>query len=308
MTDPDFAARQTPRADEIYLDHVGWYVPDIDVASTSFERMGFRLTPFTWHENETTAGTREPSGTGNRCAMLELGYLEFLTAAPDLDLPLARQLRAGAARYTGIHLIAFTCADADSEWTRLSAHGFAPQPVVHLRRPIQTDRGDEALLGFSVIRTQPGSMPEGRIQMLTQETPDITWQPSLIARDNSVDALSGVVVCTDDPIEAADRFARFTGQSSVRQTVGHAVPLHRGRVSFVSPDGFAALIPGGQIAGRPFIGAVTLRSKDVAHTRQFLHERGVGLSFDRDEAVCVDIADGAGAYIVIHQQHDMWPR
>ena len=37
--------RQVPATDEIFLDHVGWMLPDIDIAAKAFERMGFPLTP-----------------------------------------------------------------------------------------------------------------------------------------------------------------------------------------------------------------------------------------------------------------------
>ena len=42
---------QTPGSNEIYLDHVGWFVPDMDEASEVFQRLGFPLTPFTVHMN-----------------------------------------------------------------------------------------------------------------------------------------------------------------------------------------------------------------------------------------------------------------
>ncbi len=293
-------ARRTPGAGEIYLDHIGWYAADVDAASAAFERLGFRLTPFAWHRNETPDGAAEPSGTGNRCAMLERGYLEFLVAAPDLDLPLARQLRAGLERYAGIHLIAFACADAEAERSRLAAAGFAPQPVVRLRRPTRTDRGEDATLAFSVVRTPPGTMPEGRIQMLRHDAPDLVWQPSRIARDNAIDALSGVLVCSDDPAEAARRFARYTGRRAARRAGGLAIRLERGEVVFVSPEGFAALLPGALLPARPFIGAALLRSRDLPRTRAFLRRRGVALAFDRDDALCVDAAAAAGAWLIVH--------
>jgi hypothetical protein len=136
MPDRSFAPRQTPEAGEIFLDHVGWYVPDMDAAGAAFENLGFRLTPYTLHTHEAASGERTPSGTANRCAMIELGYLEMLCAVPDFDTTLANQLRDGLGRYTGLHLIAFTCADANSEHARIADAGFPPLPVANLRRPL----------------------------------------------------------------------------------------------------------------------------------------------------------------------------
>ena len=46
--------RQTPDAGQIFLDHVGWFVPDMDAAARAFEKLGFGLTPFSIH------GDRDP--------------------------------------------------------------------------------------------------------------------------------------------------------------------------------------------------------------------------------------------------------
>jgi hypothetical protein len=188
-----FADRQVPAPGEIFLDHVGWFLPSLTEAE-AFARLGFPLTPYTAHQNaDPKGGLPVRSGTANRCAMLRLGYLEFLEAVPDLDTPLTRQHRAAVARYAGVHLLAFTVADAAVEAARLATAGFAPDPVVLLRRP--TDVGEAR---FSVVRTALERMPEGRIQTLVQETPDIVWQERFIARDNGIDALAGVVLDVAD--------------------------------------------------------------------------------------------------------------
>lgn len=292
--------RQTPGPGEIFLDHVGWYVPDMDAASAAFERLGFPLSPYTPHSHEGADGTRAPSGTANRCAMLERGYLEILTHVPELDLPLARQLRAGLDRYTGLHLIAFTCADTDAEHARLDAEGFAPLPVAHLRRPIETDGGGEEVTRFSVIRLPPGTMAEGRIQTLTQDTPEIVWQPSLIARDNAISALCGVLVCVDDLGEAAARFARFTGRKAHAMGRGRMdIVLDRGVLSLATPARLARVIPGVVVPTTPFIAVVALRSRDIGATARSLEAGGVPFTQFPD-MIIVPAAAAMGASLIIH--------
>jgi len=306
MPDRFFAPRQTPEPGEIFLDHVGWYVSDIEQAGTAFERLGFRLTPVTPHSHESASGEHTRSGTANRCAMIELGYLEILCAMPGLDTPLVAELRAGLERYAGLHLIAFTCADAVAEHARITAAGFDPRPIVNLRRPIATDDGGAATSAFSVIRLAPGAMAEGRIQMLTQDTPEIVWQPSLIARDNAVDALSGVVVCTEDVDGAAARFARLLGRRAIGGGGAAEIVLDRGRVSLVRPDRLAALIPGAATPSDPFIAAVVLRSRDVAMSRDYLASRGVAVRASAG-ALLIEAGDAMGATVVIHGHGETWP-
>lgn len=301
-----FAHRQTPRAGEIYLDHLGWYVSDMQAASTELMRLGFALTPFTEHRQRAPDGETVLSGTANRCAMLERGYLEFLTDVKSVDSPLATELRDGLARYAGLHLIAFTCENAAGEYSRIEAAGIALRPLVHLRRQIVADGGEEITTAFSVIRTKPAQMPEGRIQMLTHETPEAVWQRSLIAADNFVDALTGVVVCSDDPKEAAGRFSRFLGRDPAPGPTGIVFALDRGVVRIAARESFLATFPGAAIPSRPFIGAALLRSRDLAATEAFFAERGVSPLHRFDDALVLDRADGLGAYLVIHADSDQW--
>ncbi len=191
----------------------------MDAASGAFARLGFPLTPFTIHRNEDAAGERVPTGTANRCAMLRRGYLEILTDVAGLDTPFARAHREAVARHEGLHLIAYSVDDTDAEARRLEEAGFAPRPVAHLRRPMPVDGGGEEEAAFSVLRVPPGTMAEGRMQILRHETPDLVWQDSAIARDNALAGLAGVLVCTDDPAEAAARHARFTGREAAAATV-----------------------------------------------------------------------------------------
>ena len=63
--------RQLPQGEEIFLDHHGHFVPDMDAASEALERLGFQLTPYTAHTMRTAPDEEpKPSGTGNRCIML----------------------------------------------------------------------------------------------------------------------------------------------------------------------------------------------------------------------------------------------
>ena len=58
---------QTPSGDQIFLDHVGWFVPDMEAAGRAFEALGFTLTPFVaQHNADPAGGPPNPAGTGNR--------------------------------------------------------------------------------------------------------------------------------------------------------------------------------------------------------------------------------------------------
>jgi hypothetical protein len=291
---------QTPSGEQIFLDHVGWFVPDMDVAHAAFEKLGLPMTPFTVHTNEQADGSRVPSGTANRCAMIRRGYLEVLVSVPDVDTAIARQLRTGLSRYTGLHLVAFTVGDADATVERLQGAGFQPDPPIALRRPMPLDDGGEGTAAFSVIRFPDGAMDEGRIQILTQDTPDIVWQPSVTADENGLDMLSGILLCVADPSEASARYARFVGRRADFSGGVYRIKLDRGLVAICGFDACRELLPGVRIPDLPFMPAVSIRSADIDRTAAYLAGRGVPI--DRPDAgrVIVPPEAGMGAAFIFH--------
>ena len=291
---------QTPQPGQIFLDHVGWFVPDMDMASVAFGRLGFPLTPLTIHMNEQLDGSRTQSGTANRCAMIRRGYLEVLTRVTEVESAITAQLDSGLARYTGLHLIAFTVGNTEAATEKLIDAGFAPEPPIALRRPMPLDTGGEGTAAFSVIRLPSDAMEEGRVQVLSQDTPDVVWQPSVTADKNSLDMLSGLLICVDDPEEAAERYERFTGKPKKATGRGFRINLDRGSLSICNPIDCKRLLPEVDIPSMPFIAAVSIQSSDIDATRSFLDAAGVPLVSDVDRCVIVSPEAGMGACFALH--------
>ena len=275
----------------------------MDEASEAFGRLGFPLTRFTIHRNQDAAGNRVPTGTANRCAMLGRGYLEVLTDVAGLDTPFSRAHREAVARHEGLHLIAFAVDDTEAEARRLEDAGFRPLPVANLRRPIPTGDGGEDEAAFSVLRVPPGTMAEGRMQILRHETPGLVWQESAIARDNALAGLAGVLICTGDPAEAAARHARFTG----REAAGATVALDRGRLDFVDPGGLARILPAARPPSLPFIAAAILESADIAATRRFVDSAGVPVAKLAEGAIAIPPEFAMGAWLAVRAAGTVWP-
>lgn len=250
------AFRQVPGEGEVFFDHLAHFVPDMNAASAALEALGFVLTPFTEQRNRTPQGF-VPAGTGNRCAMLERGYLEFLTRCA--DTPLASRLEAAIARYTGVHLLAMSVADAQAARAHLASEGFEPDEPVRLTRAIALPDGGEGEGRFSVVRVPPDAMPEGRIQVLTHHTPDIVWQVRWTAHPNRIVSLEAALVLVDDPPEAAARFGRFVGREPVRRDPTRLVlPLDRGMLVFTDDATRFGIIA----TTRPCIAAYALGSAE----------------------------------------------
>jgi hypothetical protein len=266
---------QLPSLGAVFLDHVAHFVPEMHRAATVLERSGFRLTPFTAQTNRVD-GEPVPAGTGNRCAMLRQGYVEILTAVPTPsgDTDLARQLRERIADHVGLHLAAFSSADAAAEHRRLAAAGFATLPLVDMRRPVATESGTKDAR-FTIARIAHGSMPEGRVQFLTHHTEPLVWRDGFLDHPNGARALTGLWIAAEDPAEPAERFARFTGRPARRAGEVMTVALDRGVVHIARPGYLSGAFGISAAGSLPCFVAAQIAVESLASIEPYLATAGL---------------------------------
>jgi hypothetical protein len=218
------------------------------------------------------------------------------------DTPLADQLKAALNRYRGLHLIAFTHPSVDAQRNRLLEAGFDMQTTVRLRRSVQTSKGEKTVQA-SVLRTKPGVMAEGRVQMLTHETPELIWLPGYLQHPNAADAITDLLIISDDASNKAEQYARFTNGSVITREGVDAVGLARGRLTFATPKAAETILPELKLPSLPYIAAMGIRSVDLNQTRSALNERGITPLAETDALICVSPKDGVGAYMVFHSHN-----
>src|SRR5215510_2035713 len=102
--------RQLPVGEEIFLDHVGHFVRDPNSASSALIRAGFAPTAVSVQVSPDATGRPLPTGTGNVTAMFRRGYMEVLFKTA--DTPLGLEFAASLKAFSGLHLAAFSVADA----------------------------------------------------------------------------------------------------------------------------------------------------------------------------------------------------
>jgi hypothetical protein len=289
--------RRLPVGLEIFLDHVGHFVADAQAASRALARAGFAPTPASVQVSPDPAGgVPRPTGTGNVTAMLARGYIEVLFRTA--DTPLACEFDAAFARHAGIHLAALAVADAAAAHRRLGA-SFRVRPLVEMQRPVEMGNGS-GCAAFTIVRLEPGEMPEGRIQILTQRTEAAVWQPCWLTHPNGAQALLDLVIAVSDVQEAAARFSRFADRGVTPVAFGKMIALDRGAVVLVGASTFAAMLPDVPIPSLPFAGAYGLRAASLATAGAAL-QRG-GLAVRRAGASLVAPFPhelGAGAWIFV---------
>jgi len=294
--------RQSPGADEVFFDHVAWMVPDMDTASAVFEKLGFCLTDYSVHGNrDPQTGERMPQGTANRLAMLETGYIELLCTVDGVTAPVVDDLNARLGRYMGVHLLAFSHADADAAYGRIDGDGFRLQPMVHLRRDVEAADGTDAEVQFSVIRAAFDEIPEGRIQVLTHHTPGLMWQDRYLARANALNALVDAVICVDNPQASAERMAKFVAKPAHIVDGDEAyVVTDRGGLRFVTRARLADIVPGFTPSSLPYTAAIGFLSGDLEKTQAYFAGAGVPL-VETEVALVIAPEDALGTAMLVYR-------
>lgn len=265
---------QVPAAGELFLDHIGHFVPDIAAAAEAARAYGFTTTDIAIHGTTGPNGTRRLSGTGNICVMLEAGYLEVLFAAS--DTPLSRELTGALARYPGLHLFALSSADAEAEHERLARAGFATRPLTRLRRAI-AEGGPEA--AFTVARVAAEEFPEGRVQICTHHTPDLVWPASLTRHANGIVALAEVLIVVEDAATSAERFARLAGRAARAVPGGLEIALDRGAIRLMEAEAGRRWLPepapGQPLPSLPCSSACGLITRSLEESAAFFALHGI---------------------------------
>jgi hypothetical protein len=288
--------RQLPQRDEVFLDHAGYFVSDLDSAGAQLERLGFRVSLTNVQTNADAKGALKPSGTSNRLARLKFGFIEMLAATH--DTPLADQFKLALARYSGLHLIALSHDDIPAQRKRLTAAGFSMQDVVELKRRDRTLPGTPEV-HFSVLRPQPGVMAEGRVQWVKPHTPDTVWRADTITTENGAEGLTDMLVCVEDPAAVAARYGRYVGRAPVLRGRMHVVPLERGGLVFADITQAAKILPDFRPPSLPFMAGQALRA-DLALTRAVLEKSGIKPVFQSSDLICLGPKDALGGYMLFH--------
>ena len=291
--------RQSPEGDETFYDHIGYFVHDLDDAGAQMEKLGFQVSATNIQYNEDAAGELQRTHTSNKLVKLNRGFIEMLAATG--KSPLADQLQDMLARYQGLHVIALTNADIEATAARLAASGIDMQDPANLRRKV-TVNGEETLMVFTVCRVKPGTYNEGRLQILTNHTPENFWLPGDMDHANGADTLTDLLICVDDVEEAVGRYETFFGTEAITMAGLHTLDLARGRFHFVTPEQAQAMLPGFTGPTLPYTCGQGLGSLDLAESKAFFGMAGVPAVYEDDNFFCIGPGDAMGAYLLFHDK------
>ena len=260
----------------LVLDHTGVAVRDLDIGQKTYEKLGFTLTPRSFHSGSRTAGGPvEKWGSGNHCAMFEDGYLEIIGIT---DPNLYSSTKDYLERYEGQHIVAIGSGDADKSYPILSGRLDGVSPATRLQReaPFGPDNEETRLAAFRNIHLDRAVFPEAKLIFIDHLTPDVLWQPHLLAHPNGAVALAEIALCVEDLDDICGRLARlFDREPKDVMPGGKVFALDRGNVYVVTETRLKEWVPGVTPPHMPYVAGFGVAVRDLDATKAFLADQGV---------------------------------
>ena len=279
------------------LDHIGIAVHHLDAAEREFARLGFTLTPRGYHTlpPPSPEAERPRAGTSNNCAMLERGYIELIGVT---DPGYSGRLRSALAHYEGLHIVAFGTSDTAATIDALKQAG-VPSHLRPLERPIDLgaesgDDGRSGLARFDIVDYGDDILPELYSFAIRHMTPELLWQPQLLAHANGAKSLEAITVAVADREEFAARLGRVVGARAAGDDA-LTIQLEPGEVRIVDEDWVARHSPGVR-SPLPFVAGMTLGTADLGVAASLLSKNGVEMD-TRGGSIIVPAAAACGAFI-----------
>lgn len=249
------------------IDHAIVGVRDLAHARTTYERLGFHVTPL---------GRHVGWGTANYCLMFPADYVELLGIVD------AEQFTNNLDRFLetreGLLSLALRSANPEGTHEAWQAAGLEPAAVSDLSRLLDS----EVELRFKNVVLTPATTGELPLLACAPLTPDLMREPEWLDHPNGAVGIESITVVLDDPGTLALPMAKVFGATNLTETDDTlAVHTGHGVLLLTTPDGLSMLHPEmDAIAanGAPMLAALTLLVRDPVETAAELDRREIAYS------------------------------
>ena len=280
------------------LDHVGVAARDLDAGERAFRRLGFNLTPRSFHRGSRTPGAPiEEWGSGNHCAMLRRGYLEiigltdpdkFSSVKPMLDM------------YQGAHIVAFQPQSIRHVHAALAARHLAVDDVRELERMTAygPDGRERRRVAFRNMYWTRSHFTEARLQYTEHLTRDVMWQPHLLAHPNGAVGVCGVFLCAPDAAAVAHKLAPMLGidPQPVRDAE-YDLRLASSWVKILTPVAWSNWAPGTALPPLPAPVGLAVEVESLVGTRSYFAQQGIAFREGPEGGIWIDPKDASNTVI-----------
>lgn len=269
------------------IDHAVFAVRDLGVASETFERMGFTLTPRGHHT----------LGSQNHCVVFGDDYLELLWLPPGMKTRpfIADFLERGE----GLAALALKTGDADAAHAELHRAGLEPTAPIDFSRPVHFPGGTRDAR-FRTLDIGADHVPCGRLFLCQHQTPELVWRPEWQHHDNGATAIAAVAVTATDVAATAAAYGRIFDSRARGIAEGLIVETGAAPIAVVTDRSLAKRLPGVRISTRPapMMAAVFIRVGDRDRAAQRLGRGGFHPLRMPDGSFAIGAAEAHGVALV----------
>jgi catechol 2,3-dioxygenase-like lactoylglutathione lyase family enzyme len=244
------------------IDHVVVLVRDLERARSTYERLGFTLTPRGYHT----------LGSQNHCLVFGNDYVELL-AVPQPH-PALQHFTDFLAGGEGLGAIALATEDAGGAQQELVASGIGAEPPLDFSRPVQLPGGARDA-SFRIVQLSPADTPGCRTFLCQHFTPELVWRDEYRSHAVGATGIAAIGMIVEDPPAGAAAFARLFDAKPSRIAEGLLVDTGSAPIAIGSRAKMGHRLNGVALPmrSRPLVAALFLRVADRGRAAKAL-ERG----------------------------------
>jgi len=274
------------------IDHVGLVGRDVHAMRVAFERLGFITTaPKLLMRWDAKTGKRESLQQECAHAILEESYIELSAVLTDEP---SHYLAPFIRRYQGLHILALRSDDIDADYGRCARAGLEPTLVTIATRDVEygTRHGAAQFRWFTL---PPEQTPGGLLCYVHNHTPEIVFQPEVMAHPNSAIGVHGVTIVVSKPARVAEHYRLLLEQEPVVSDEELRFEFGRQCLRIMTRHAFVARYPGAGVPVMPCLRAFDVIVRDIGAARAYLNATRVRHQVREDGSLWVGPRSACGA-------------
>lgn len=268
------------------LDHVGVATRDLDAGERAFRRLGFNLTPRSFHRGSRSPGAPvEDWGSANHCAMLQRGYVELIGLT---DPARFSSVKPMLELYEGTHIVAFEPESVQRVHDALAGRNLPVDDIRDLERMAAygPEGKEQRRVAFRNMYLSRSHFTEARLQYTEHLARDVMWQPHMLSHPNGAVGVPHVFLCAQDASATAGKLAPMLGVDPCVVRQGEwTLRLFASELRVLTPAAWSDWAPGTPLPPLPAPVGLGLQVASLAATTDYLTSQGVPFSKGREAGI-----------------------
>jgi hypothetical protein len=258
----------------------------------AFERLGFVVTAskllMRW---DSKTGERESLKQECAHAIMERSYVELSAVLTDDS---THYLAPFIRRYHGLHILALRSNDIDADHLRCTRAGLEPMPVTIATRDVEygTRQGAAQFRWFTLPAERS---PGGLVCYVHNHTPEIVFQPEVMAHPNSAIGVHGVTIVASNLERVAAHYQALLEQEPAAGDEELRFESGRQCIRVMTRHAFVARYPGAGVPAMPCLRAFDVIVRDIGAARAYLNATRVRYQEREDGSLWVGPRSACGA-------------